>query len=313
MILKHLRPLPLILGLASFASSTIALQAQAVGAATSSASFPDAPGVSLALRPSRQETVPAAWSSSNLGFLPETQNQQATQDQQNPDKKTTDSQKPIDTLEKPIHQNPIPTRDPQTKRIAGIIPNFRSVSTDEKLPPMSVKEKFLTATDDSFDYSSIFIPAALAGFSMARRATPEFGQGAVGYGRYLWHSAVDQTSENYMVEFILPSLTHEDNRYYTLGRGGFFKRTGYAVSRAVITRSDSGHDTFNISEVVGAGASSGLSSLYYPSRERTFGNTASEWGLDIGIDGASFVVKEFWPDINRKLFHQSDPDGGARH
>ena len=199
------------------------------------------------------------------------QDRNAQQEQQSPPQ----SAQPDDTLKKPIQQNPVPTRDPQTKRILGLIPNFRSVSTDEKLPPMTVKEKFLTATDDSFDYSSIFIPAALAGFSMARNSTPEFGQGAAGYGRYLWHNAVDQTSENYMVEFIFPAITHEDNRFYTLGRGGFFKRTGYALSRAVITRSDSGHDTFNISEVVGAGASSGLSSLYYPTRERSFGNTGT--------------------------------------
>lgn len=266
---------------------------------------PDAPTPATSTRgPATSSPLQAGiWSSSTFEGATDQQDQQ----------KPPQSAQPDDTLKKPIQQNPVPTRDPQTKRILGLIPNFRSVSTDEKLPPMTVKEKFLTATDDSFDYSSIFIPAALAGFSMARKATPEFGQGAVGYGRYLWHSAVDQTSENYMVEFILPSLTHEDNRYYTLGRGGFFKRTGYALSRAVITRSDSGHDTFNISEVFGSGASSGLSSLYYPSRERTFGNTASEWGLDIGIDGASFVVKEFWPDINRKLFHQSDPNDGARH
>ena len=218
-----------------------------------------------------------------------------------------------DTLKKPIPQNPVPTRDPQTKRILGIIPNFRSVSTDEKLPPMSVKQKFLTATDDSFDYSSIFIPAALAGYSMGRDATPEFRQGAVGYGRYFWHSALDQTSENYMVEFVFPVITHEDNRYYTLGRGGFLKRTGYALSRALVTRSDSSRETFNVSEVVGAGVSSGLSNFYYPSRERSFGNTGSEWGIDIGIDAASFVVKEFWPDINRKFFHQRDPIEGAKH
>lgn len=201
----------------------------------------------------------------------------------------------------------------QTKRILDIIPNFRSVSTDEQLPPMSVKEKFLTATDDSFDYSSIFIPAALAAYSMGLKATPEFGQGAVGYGRYLWHAAVDQTSENYMVEFVFPVITREDNRYYTLGHGGFFKRTGYALSRAVITRNDAGRDTFNISEVVGAGASAGLSSLYYPTRERSFGNTANEWGVDIGIDAASFMVKEFWPDINRRFFHRSDPIQSASH
>jgi hypothetical protein len=53
---------------------------------------------------------------------------------------------------------------PQTKRILGIIPNFRAISTDQKLPPQTVKEKFVTATEDSFDYSAIFIPALLAGY-----------------------------------------------------------------------------------------------------------------------------------------------------
>ncbi len=218
-----------------------------------------------------------------------------------------------DSLQKPVRQNSLPARSPQTKRILGIVPNFRSVSTDEKLPPMTAKEKFLTATDDSFDYSSIFIPGALAGISMARDSTPEFGQGAAGYGQYLWHSALDQTSENYMVEFVFPVVTHQDNRYYTLGRGGFFKRTGYALSRAVITRNDAGNETFNTSEVVGSGASAGLSNLYYPASQRGFSNTASEWAVDIGIDAGSFVVKEFWPDINRKIFHQSDPIEGAAH
>jgi hypothetical protein len=203
------------------------------------------------------------------------------------------------------------TTDSQTRRILGIIPNFRAISTDEKLPAQSVKDKFVTATQDSFDYSSVFIPALLAGYSLETNATPEFGSGAVGYGRYFWHAAVDQTSENYMVEFVVPSVTHEDTRYYTLGRGGFLKRTGYALSRAVVTRSDAGKDVFNASEVIGAGASAGLSTLYYPSRERSFGNTGKEWGLDVGIDAISFEAKEFWPNINRWLFHSNKSAAGS--
>jgi len=193
--------------------------------------------------------------------------------------------------------------DAQTRRILGIIPNFRAISSNEKLPPQSVKEKFTTATEDSFDYSAIFIPALLAGYSLETNATPEFGHGGLGYGRYLWHSTVDQTSENYMVEFVVPALTHEDTRYYTLGHGGFLKRTGYALSRAVITRNDAGREVFNASEVIGAGASAGLSTLYYPVRERSFGNTGTEWGIDVAVDALSFEAKEFWPNINRWLFH----------
>lgn len=204
-------------------------------------------------------------------------------------------------------------RAPQTKRILGIIPNFRSVSTDEKIPPQSAKEKFITTSQDSFDYSSAVIPALLAGYSMGTKATPEFHQGMAGYGRYFWHAAVDQTSENYLVGFVVPVITREDSRYYTLGRGGFIKRTGYALSRAVITRSDAGTSVFNYSEVVGAGASAGLSSLYYPSRERSLANTGTEWGLDVGIDAATFVFKEFWPDINHILFHgDKTPDRSSR-
>jgi hypothetical protein len=175
------------------------------------------------------------------------------------------------------------------------------------LPPQSVKEKFITATQDSFDYTALFIPAAVAGYSLGTNATPEFGHGAAGYGRYFWHSFVDQTSENYFVEFIVPVVTRQDTRYYTLGSGGFFKRTGYALSRAVITRNDAGHDTFNTSEIVGAGAAAGVSNLYYPSSERTFSNTGTRWALNVGIDAATFVFHEFWPDVNYALFHGSKP------
>jgi hypothetical protein len=224
-----------------------------------------------------------------------------------------DSSPEDDSLaDQPSSQLPAQQRAPQTRRILGIIPNFRSISSDEKLPPQSVKDKFLTATQDSFDYSSVFIPAVLAGYSLERNSTPEFGSGALGYSRYLWHSAVDQTSENYLVEFIVPSITHEDTRFYTQARGTFMKRAGYALSRSVITRSDSGKEVFNFSEVVGSGASAGLSTLYYPSRERSFGNTGTEWGLDVAIDGVSFVAKEFWPDVNHWLFHGAKPNAGPQ-
>lgn len=191
----------------------------------------------------------------------------------------------------------------QTKRILGIIPNFRAVSADTQLPPQSVKDKFITASQDSFDYSAVIFVGLLAGLQMATNQTPEFHQGAAGYGRYYWHSFVDQTTENYAVEFIVPAIAHEDTRYYTLGHGGFLKRSAYSLSRAVITRSDSGHPTFNAGEVFGAGMAAAISNLYYPQQERTFGNTAQRWGTNVGIDAGTFLFKEFWPDINQALFH----------
>jgi hypothetical protein len=206
-----------------------------------------------------------------------------------------------------LKQSPTDPYSPaQTKRILGVIPNFRAVSADVKLPPQSVKEKFITASQDSFDYSSTVIPALLAAYDYGINSVPQFGTGGVAFGRYLWHTTVDQTDENYMVEFIVPVITHEDTRYYTLGHGSTWKRTEYALSRAVITRSDSGKEVFNAGEIVGAGAAAGISNLYYPAPQRTLSDTVTGWGLNVGIDAATFVFKEFWPDIDHKLFHDSE-------
>ena len=234
----------------------------------SAASLPDEPGIA---RPSTTSTVSSSSEATSFGDTPQTP-QAASQNQ-------------------------------QTKRILGIIPNFRAVNANTHLPPQSVKDKFVTATQDSFDYTSVILPAVLAGYSMATNATPEFHQGAAGYGRYFWHSFVDQTVENYAVEFAVPAMFREDTRYYTLGSGGFIKRAKYSLTRIVVTRSDSGSSTFNAGEVLGSGAAAGISNLYYPSKERTFGNTAQKWGVNVGVDAATFMFKEFWPDINHSLFH----------
>jgi hypothetical protein len=200
----------------------------------------------------------------------------------------------------------VPNGGKQTKRILYIIPNFRAVSVDEKLPPQTIKDKFVTGTLDSLDYSAFIFVAIQAGVAQAHNATPEFHHGAAGYGRYYWHTYADYVDENLWVEFLLPTVLHQDSRYYTLGRGGFAKRLGYSLSRAAITRNDSGHETFNASEIFGAGAAAGISSLYYPSQERTFSKTYQLWLTNIAIDAGSNLFKEFWPDINNRVFHQRE-------
>lgn len=190
----------------------------------------------------------------------------------------------------------------QPKRILWIIPNYRAVSANTQLPPASLKDKFWLATQDSFDYSSFVLAGTLAGVGQAQNSTPDFHQGAAGYRGYYWHSFVDQAVGNYFTEAIVPAATREDPHYYTLGHGGFFRRSGYAVSRLLITRTDSGGRTFNFSEIVGNGAGAGISDLYYPSQERTWTKTGQKWLTQVAIDGVFNIFKEFWPDINRTVF-----------
>lgn len=191
----------------------------------------------------------------------------------------------------------------QTDRILGFVPNFSAVSADTKLPPQSVRDKFIIAGRNSFDYGSFILTAFQSGFAMASNSYPEFHQGTVGYGRYYWHTLLDTASENFMVGGVGPVIFRQDSRFYTLGHGGIRKRVIYAASRVLITRTDSGNETFNASEIIGAGAASSISSLYYPQQYHTWTKIGQRWLTSCLIDTANFTVKEFWPDINRKFFH----------
>lgn len=192
----------------------------------------------------------------------------------------------------------------QTKRMFYVVPNFAAVSANTQLPPLSAGEKFNLAFDDSFDYSSFTWTAIIAAQSLALNSDPELGHGAAGYGRYFWRAFVDGVSGTYFTEAIVPTITHEDPRYYTLGHGGFLHRSAYALSRTFLTKTDSGGTSFNWSEVGGNGLEAGLSNAYYPPQERGAGQTLRDWGTQMESAAINNVVKEFWPDIRQKVFRR---------
>jgi hypothetical protein len=201
----------------------------------------------------------------------------------------------------------------QRHGLMRVLPNYTSPDASMHLPPMTPGQKFVMATKDSFGFQVVVLRGAIAGINQARDATPEFHQGAAGYGRYFWHAYADAGVEVMMVEFIVPSATREDPRYYRLGEGGFMKRTGYSISRLVVTRRDGEGNTFNVSEIAGAAAAGGISDLYYPKRDRTFKNAMEECGLNVAIDGATFFMREFWPDVTHRLFHKSSKQPAPGH
>jgi hypothetical protein len=223
----------------------------------------------------------------------------AQEAQQN--KAPIDAPKPKSDSLATIKHNPNNNEGKQPKRILWIIPNYRAVSANTQLPPLSAKGKFWLATQDSFDYSSFALAGIVAGIGQVRKGTPEFRENV--YTQYFWHSFADQAIGNYFTEALVPIATRQDPRYYTLGHGGFFRRSGYALSRLLITRTDSGGRNFNFSEIVGNGSGAGLSDLYYPRQERTWTKTGQKWLLQVGIDGVFNIAKEFWPDIDRVVFH----------
>lgn len=193
----------------------------------------------------------------------------------------------------------------QTKRMFWLVPNFAAVNAHTQLPPLSTREKFVLAAHDSVvDYSSFTWAGILAAQAMALNSDPELGGGVAGYGRYYWRTFTDGVSGTFFTEAIVPAITHEDPRYYTMGQGGFFHRMGYAISRAFVTKTDSGGTSFNFSEVVGNGLEAGLSNAYYPPQERGLNQTALNFGTQMESAVLNHIFQEFWPDIRRKLLRQ---------
>lgn len=200
-----------------------------------------------------------------------------------------------------------PKFDPESggtnDRLFWTLPNFSSLEHVRNIPPLSNGQKFKLVARGSFDPVEFPFYACLAGMSQAQNSESGYGQGAVGYAKRFGSNFADGTSENFFVQAIFPSLFRQDPRYYQDGKGSFWRRAGYAVSRTAVTRTDSGSMGFNISEVAGAAVAAALSNTYHPASDRNVPNTVQTWATMMGWDTVSNMLKEFWPDIRRKV-HQ---------
>jgi hypothetical protein len=193
----------------------------------------------------------------------------------------------------------------QDKRIAGILPNYRTADSTTPFAPLTVGQKWKIATKDTFDYPSYVLAAAFAGLSQLDNSNPSFGQGLKGYAKRYGAGIADQDLGNFMTEAIFPTLLHEDPRYFRKVNGSVKSRLLWAVERVVVTKTDSGGSQFNFSEWVGNGTVAAIGNLYYPN-ERGFGSTMQRMGTQVGTDAISDVLKEFWPDIKKHWLHKQD-------
>lgn len=212
-------------------------------------------------------------------------------------------------------------------RLFYTLPNFLTLENTKQRPPLTTKEKYAVVFRGSFDYVQFPWYAFLSGISQAQDSEPGYGQGAQGYGKRFGAAFADGTIENFLTGAILPSLLREDPRYFQSGHGSFGRRTLYAMSRNLITRTDRGTNELNYSEVVGGAISAAISTYSYHPRaqivttttpgvyryiasDRTLENTAKVWASQYGYDTLTLVVKEFWPDIHRKLSkkHRGTPE-----
>jgi hypothetical protein len=191
----------------------------------------------------------------------------------------------------------------QDKRIFGVLPNYRTAEGSVPYHPITVKQKFTIATKDTLSPPSYLLGGLFAGLSQLNNSNPSFGQGVSGYAKRYGTNTGDQVIGNFMTEAIMPSLLHEDPRYFRKGTGSTWSRIGYAISRVTVTRTDAGGTRFNFSEFLGNGTVASIGNLYYPD-DKGFSSTLQRMGSQIGTDAISNVLKEIWPDVKKKWLHK---------
>ncbi len=185
----------------------------------------------------------------------------------------------------------------ETQRVLGIVPNYYS-SYIWDAAPMTPKLKFKLGLRATTDPVSFLTAAGLAGVEQKHNTFPGYGQGTEGYAKRFGAAYADAFVGKMVSRAILPTILHQDPRYFYRGSGSVPSRIFYALKAAVVTRGDNGRMQPNYSQVLGNFAASGISNLYRSPGDRTASLTFRN-GLIMTAGGAvENLLREF---LSRKL------------
>ena len=163
------------------------------------------------------------------------------------------------------------------------------------------RDKFLLFVHDTVDPVTFINVAYNAGIRQAENSDPTFGQGAAGCGKRLGAGLAGQASSEFFKDFAYPTIFSEDPRYYRLAGGGGGKRLFHAAVHVLIAHREDGTHMFNFSEWLGTSSAVALSNVYHPGNKRGFSPAAQQAGYLVLDDSGFDVLREFWPEIARKL------------
>jgi hypothetical protein len=211
-------------------------------------------------------------------------------------------QPPVEAAAATDAQDAAPSKKPD--RMFGVLPNYGTVEDATAAPVVTTQATFRMAALNAFDpyvFPFVGVTAALAQVENQEKA---LGRGPGAYVVRYATSFADSSISSFLTSAIFPALLKQDPRYFELREGSRWHRAAYAASRTVITRSRSGESQFNLSDIGGNGVAAVVSNLYYPSEDHSAAQTLVRWGTQVMWDAASNELKEFWPDIRRKLHHE---------
>jgi len=205
----------------------------------------------------------------------------------------------------PIATPPVQVKE--DKRIFGVLPNNRTTEGSVPFHSITAKQKMMIAVKDSFDYPVYPTAGLFAVLYQLENQNPSFGQGMEGYAKRFATAYGDQMIGNMMTEGIVPSLFHQDPRYFRVAEGTKLHRTRMALQQIIICKNDAGRPVFNFSEWGGNAFATAISNAYYPDT-RDVSDNVEKWLIAVATDSFSNILKEFWPDVKRKLHKHKEED-----
>lgn len=177
-------------------------------------------------------------------------------------------------------------------------PHYKTATV---LCSLEVKDKFMLFVRDTFDPVSFLAAAFNAGSDQTANRDPTFGQGAAGYARRFGADFAGQTTWRFFTDFAYPTIFSEDPRYYRLIHGSGRRRFLHAAEHTFVAQRDSGKHMFNLSQWLGTITAVGLNDAYHPGNERGLSPALRVGGYALATGMGFDVLREFWPDIARKL------------
>jgi hypothetical protein len=181
------------------------------------------------------------------------------------------------------------------------IPQWARTEPHDSYVPLTSRQKLDVFVKRTYSPRTFVGAAFDAGVSQATNGHEEYGRGWNGYGKRYGASLADSESGVFFQHYLLPTLFHQDPRYYRRPDLPTTKRAAYAMSRVLLTRQDDGQTGINVSYLGGGLLASALANAYYPFHERGVGNTVQRFASGILSDAGLNVGYEFWPSIKRRL------------
>lgn len=191
----------------------------------------------------------------------------------------------------------------EKQRILGIVPNFY-VSYDQNAAPLSARLKFRLAAKVVFDPVT-FIGVGIAAGAEQAGDHPNYPEGWKGFGERYGAAYANGVTDIMVGGAILPSLLHQDPRYFYQGTGTTKSRILHAVSSPFVCRGDNGRSQLNYSTIGGDLASAAISNAYYPASNRGLGLFLGNFLIGTGQRAAANLAQEFiLSRVTRRARHQ---------